>query len=466
MDTIAHRWKRNSRTIDRTSTSGELDAEALRHPTDFQRTIKSVEECTAEAGHGVTSNAWRKRLESAKSEVKTACLKAISSKGTRPDAILEAANVFVEKISSTYTDEKVDQVKTFRNGAEEEKKAGSTSTRHMTREAFRQRGTGGGGVGTGHDGEDSRDPGGEGASSGSSSQDAGPRGDAERWNGGGGSVAAGADGNQGGDARGLAAAAAPACDTGDAAAAVVGSGGRTKPNCGCMDETKVHIFSSSFFTKLVEKDIDEFNAAYGGVKRWSRHVDLFSMKFVMVPVVEDEHWRLACLCNLNKLEAKWKDTGRGDLVFDPDVLPLVCPQAPTQPNAYARGVYVLRFAKGSSSLCPCMEMYQKWPVVKEAGVNDGMQAHFNPELFSPSDITEERRMLGKLLQDCKVRYKREEEQQSSEKRKASGNTHAGSNSGSEVEVEEPPPTMSSGDLSDAWCCRWNNKNNPSLATQR
>ncbi|CAN0427362.1 unnamed protein product, partial [Ectocarpus sp. 13 AM-2016] len=33
-------------------------------------------------------------------------------------------------------------------------------------------------------------------------------------------------------------------------------------------------------------------ATYSGVKRWSRHVDLFSMKFVMVPVVEDAHWSL------------------------------------------------------------------------------------------------------------------------------------------------------------------------------
>ncbi|CAM9679543.1 unnamed protein product, partial [Ectocarpus sp. 12 AP-2014] len=336
MDTIAHRCKRNSRTFDRTSTSGELDAEALRHLIDFRRTIKSVQECTAETGQGATSNALRKRLESAKSECKTTCLKAISSKGTRPaDAILEAANVFVEKISSTYTDKEVDQVKTDRNGAEEAKNSGSTSTRHMTREAFRQRGAGGGSVGAGHDGEDSRDPGGGGASSGSS-QDAGPSGVAERW------IAAGADSDQGSDAGGRPTAAAPASDAGDAAAAVVGSGGRTKANGGCMDGTKVHICSSSFFTKLVERDIDEFDATYSGVKRWSRYVDLFSMKFVMVPVVEDAHWSLACLCNLDKLE----------------------------------------------------EICQKWPVVTAADVNDGMQAHFNPELFSPTDITDERRMLG------------------------------------------------------------------------
>ena len=50
---------------------------------------------------------------------------------------------------------------------------------------------------------------------------------------------------------------------------------------------------------------------------------------------------------------------------------------------------------------PFQEICQKWPVVTKADVDDGMQAHFNPELFSPSDITDERRMLGNLLQDCK-----------------------------------------------------------------
>ncbi|CAM9152576.1 unnamed protein product, partial [Ectocarpus sp. 6 AP-2014] len=397
MDTTAHRWKRNSRTIDRTSTSGELDAEALRHLTDFQHTIKAW---STEAGHGVTSNAWRKRLESAKSEC-TACLKTISSKGTRPGVGSTAAMAHLRAPSII-----IPGVERFSRLLAGAYRASITFVQRSATKRLVP--IDGGGVGTGHDGEDSRDPGGEGASSGSRSQYAGPRGDAERWNSGGGSVAAGADGHQGGDARGLAAAAAsPACDTGDAAAAVVGSGGRTKPNCGCMDEIKVHIFSSSFFTKLVEKDIDEFNAAYSGVKRWSRHVDLFSMKFVMVPVVEDEHWILACLCNLDELE----------------------------------------------------EICQKWPVVTAADVNDGMQAHFNPKLFSPLDITEERRMLGKLLQDCKVRYEREQELQISKKRRARDNTHAGSSSGSEVEVEEPPPTMSSGELSDAWCCLWNNKNN-------
>ncbi|CAM9919176.1 unnamed protein product, partial [Ectocarpus sp. 13 AM-2016] len=34
-------------------------------------------------------------------------------------------------------------------------------------------------------------------------------------------------------------------------------------------------------------------AAHSGVKRWSRHVDLFSMKFVMVPVAVDKQWSRA-----------------------------------------------------------------------------------------------------------------------------------------------------------------------------
>ncbi|CAN0435907.1 unnamed protein product, partial [Hapterophycus canaliculatus] len=45
-----------------------------------------------------------------------------------------------------------------------------------------------------------------------------------------------------------------------------------------------------------------FQAAYSKVQHWTRNVDLFSKKFVFVPVVEDMHWSLACLCNLDKLE--------------------------------------------------------------------------------------------------------------------------------------------------------------------
>ncbi|CAN0070729.1 unnamed protein product, partial [Ectocarpus fasciculatus] len=47
----------------------------------------------------------------------SAFLKAISSKGREPDIILKAANAFVEKISSTYTDKDAKRVKEFREHA-------------------------------------------------------------------------------------------------------------------------------------------------------------------------------------------------------------------------------------------------------------------------------------------------------------------------------------------------------------
>ncbi|CAM9605996.1 unnamed protein product, partial [Ectocarpus sp. 4 AP-2014] len=70
MDSIAHRCKSNSRTTNRPPSSGPLGAEALQDLVNLQRTIKSVQQCTNEAGRGVTSRASKRRLEQAKCEYK------------------------------------------------------------------------------------------------------------------------------------------------------------------------------------------------------------------------------------------------------------------------------------------------------------------------------------------------------------------------------------------------------------
>jgi Ulp1 family protease len=62
-----------------------------------------------------------------------------------------------------------------------------------------------------------------------------------------------------------------------------------------------HFFSSHFFTKLREVPVSNFDEAYAGVQRWSRNVNLFSSKFVFVPIAEHLHWSLAILCNLHAL---------------------------------------------------------------------------------------------------------------------------------------------------------------------
>eukprot|EP00904_Undaria_pinnatifida_P005284 jgi/Undpi1/1886/HiC_scaffold_12.g05273.m1 len=211
-------------------------------------------------------------------------------------------------------------------------------------------------------------------------------------------------------------------------------GGRCSDG-GAMDAEKVHVFSSHFFTKLTEGRLTNFDAAYSKVQYWTRNVDLFSKKFVFVPVVENMHWSLACIANLDKLkvgkaadnygpdeeqpcilfldslsmhhasriwnylsrylEKKWNEEKRedkGDAAFDWSDLPLVRPRAPSQINGCDCGVYVLRYAK---------EICQQWPAVTSSQVEDRLKTCFKPQLFSPSDISDERLKLRDLLGECK-----------------------------------------------------------------
>ncbi|CAM9781665.1 unnamed protein product [Ectocarpus sp. 12 AP-2014] len=111
MDSIARRCKQNSRAASRPQ-SRPFDAEGLAR---LRHTIRSVQQCTNEASQGGTSNATMERLESAQRDCMSACLNAISSRGEEPAGdILKAARIFVGKISSTYTDEEIECVKTIR----------------------------------------------------------------------------------------------------------------------------------------------------------------------------------------------------------------------------------------------------------------------------------------------------------------------------------------------------------------
>ncbi|CAH0376337.1 unnamed protein product [Pelagomonas calceolata] len=75
----------------------------------------------------------------------------------------------------------------------------------------------------------------------------------------------------------------------------------------------VHAFSSTtashFFTKLREgdsrgklkPDSEKAQRAHARVERWTRGVDVFAKKFLLVPVVEDLHWSLAIVCHPGEL---------------------------------------------------------------------------------------------------------------------------------------------------------------------
>lgn len=53
---------------------------------------------------------------------------------------------------------------------------------------------------------------------------------------------------------------------------------------------QVHVFSSFFYKKLNKKDINE---GYQSVRKWTAKLDIFSKKFLIVPINENLHWYLA-----------------------------------------------------------------------------------------------------------------------------------------------------------------------------
>ncbi|KAJ3731292.1 hypothetical protein DFJ43DRAFT_1155796 [Lentinula guzmanii] len=55
---------------------------------------------------------------------------------------------------------------------------------------------------------------------------------------------------------------------------------------------QVHIFSSFFYKKLNKKNLEE---GYQSVRRWTSKFDIFSKKFVIVPINESMHWYLAII---------------------------------------------------------------------------------------------------------------------------------------------------------------------------
>ena len=62
---------------------------------------------------------------------------------------------------------------------------------------------------------------------------------------------------------------------------------------------------SHFFTKLREgdsrgklkPDSEKAQRAHARVERWTRGVDVFAKKFLLVPVCKDQHWSLAIICH-------------------------------------------------------------------------------------------------------------------------------------------------------------------------
>ena len=71
----------------------------------------------------------------------------------------------------------------------------------------------------------------------------------------------------------------------------------------------VHAFPSDWFTMLsagnesgkLKADSEAALRAYARVERWTRDVDVFAKKYLLVPVFEDQHWSLAIVCHPGEL---------------------------------------------------------------------------------------------------------------------------------------------------------------------
>nr|KAJ3423284.1 hypothetical protein HK105_006661 [Polyrhizophydium stewartii] len=109
-----------------------------------------------------------------------------------------------------------------------------------------------------------------------------------------------------------------------------------KPESG-LDPAQVHIFSSYLFEKLSRTSDgrtvkpEQFQDAYDSVKSWTSKVDIFSKRFLLIPINEYMHWYLAIVHNPGALILAPKEEMRsatdGIQPVSPSDLPATSPLA-------------------------------------------------------------------------------------------------------------------------------------------
>ncbi|KAK9463426.1 uncharacterized protein V1516DRAFT_631231 [Lipomyces oligophaga] len=81
-----------------------------------------------------------------------------------------------------------------------------------------------------------------------------------------------------------------------------------------------YIFNTFFYEKLMQKTKGGSTGGYENVRKWTSKVDLFSMKYVIIPINERAHWYLAILSNLNGLIKKTAETSEEGISQNSDVV--------------------------------------------------------------------------------------------------------------------------------------------------
>ncbi|KAL9099392.1 MAG: hypothetical protein Q9163_005103 [Psora crenata] len=65
---------------------------------------------------------------------------------------------------------------------------------------------------------------------------------------------------------------------------------------------RIYFFSTFFYERLISTRRETKAINYQAVQKWTRHVDIFTYDYVVVPINEQIHWYLAIICNLPALE--------------------------------------------------------------------------------------------------------------------------------------------------------------------
>ncbi|KAF9185844.1 hypothetical protein BGZ50_002841 [Haplosporangium sp. Z 11] len=60
---------------------------------------------------------------------------------------------------------------------------------------------------------------------------------------------------------------------------------------------QVYIFNTFFYQRMVAKPIKNTLSSYEAIKSWTAKVDLFSMRYLIIPIHDNLHWYLAIICN-------------------------------------------------------------------------------------------------------------------------------------------------------------------------
>uniref|UniRef100_A0A7S4A074 Ubiquitin-like protease family profile domain-containing protein n=1 Tax=Pelagomonas calceolata TaxID=35677 RepID=A0A7S4A074_9STRA len=226
------------------------------------------------------------------------------------------------------------------------------------------------------------------------------------------------------------------------------------PDFGNM-ASAVHAFPSDFFTML--------SAGNERVERWTRGVDVFAKKFLLVPVVEDLHWSLAIVCHPGELAKRaiaghiyptvdsadhedgparpcvihmdsrgsslhsarkiekwlrcflemewrkrhageepftlWAGPRAGSAIMNPADLLLARPKVPQQMNSADSGLYALRYAQEFLTRAVCRGA----PLaVNGRDVSLDFRDHDFEAWFTGRDIAEMRRDIKKLAADLEL----------------------------------------------------------------